>query len=89
MNTTLTLTGIAHGGEAFGQHEGKIVFVPYTIPGEVVEVEIVEEKACGARARLVDILEASPDRVEPPCPYLLGNAAAVNGSTLAMSDSWC
>ena len=69
MNTTLTLTGIAHGGEAFGQHEGKIVFVPYTIPGEVVEVEIVEEKARWARARLVDILEASPDRVEPPCPY--------------------
>ena len=69
MNTTLTLTGIAHGGEAFGQHEGKIVFVPYTIPGEVVEVEIVEEKARWARARLVNILEASPDRVEPPCPY--------------------
>ena len=49
MNTTLTLTGIAHGGEAFGQHEGKIVFVPYTIPGEVVEVEIVEEKAGAGR----------------------------------------
>ena len=71
MNTTLTLTltGIAHGGEAFGHHDGKIVFVPYTIPGEIVEVEIVEEKPRWARARLVRLLEQSPDRVEPPCPY--------------------
>lgn len=71
MNTTLTLslTGIAHGGEAFGHHDGKIVFVPYSIPGEVVEVEIVEEKPRWARARLVRVVEASPDRVEPPCPY--------------------
>ncbi len=69
MNTTLTLTGIAHGGEAFGQQQGKIVFVPYAIPGEVVEVEIVEEKPRWARARLVRVVEASSDRVEPPCPY--------------------
>jgi 23S rRNA (uracil1939-C5)-methyltransferase len=69
MKTTLTLTGIAHGGEAFGHHDGKIVFVPYSIPGEVVEVEIVEEKPRWARARLVNVLEPSPNRVEPPCPY--------------------
>ena len=66
---TLTLTSIAHGGEAIGHHEGKIVFVPYAIPGETAQAEIVEEKQRWARARLVRVLKPSPDRVLPPCPY--------------------
>jgi len=66
---TLHLTAIAHGGEALGRHEGKVVFVPYAIPGETVRVEVVQEKARWARARLLEVLEPSPDRVEPPCPY--------------------
>lgn len=69
MTITITLTGIAHGGEAIGHHAGKIVFVPYTIPGETVEIEIVEEKARWARARLLRVVEPSPDRVAPPCPW--------------------
>lgn len=66
---TLTLTGIAHGGEAFGHHEGKIVFVPYTIPGEVVRVELIEDKAKWARGRLIEVIRPSRDRRDPPCPY--------------------
>ncbi|MCS6845878.1 MAG: 23S rRNA (uracil(1939)-C(5))-methyltransferase RlmD [Caldilineales bacterium] len=66
---TLTLTGIAHGGEAFGVHDGRIVFVPYAIPGEQVQVELVEAHRRWARARLLRVLSPSPDRVEPPCPY--------------------
>lgn len=66
---TITLTSIAHGGEAIGHHAGKIVFVPYAIPGETVEAEIVEEKQRWARARLVRVLKPSPDRVLSPCPY--------------------
>ena len=65
----LTLDGIAHGGEAIGRHAGKTVFVPYAIPGERVRIELVEERERWARARLVEVLSASPDRVEPPCPY--------------------
>jgi 23S rRNA (uracil1939-C5)-methyltransferase len=65
----LKLTDMAHGGSALGRHKGQVVFVPYTIPGETVRVEIVESRSRWARARLLDILEASPHRVEPPCPY--------------------
>lgn len=65
----LQLTGIAHGGEAFGYHQGRVVFVPYAIPGETVTVEFVEEKPKWARARLVHVQTPSPDRVAPPCPY--------------------
>jgi len=66
---TLRLTGIAHGGEALGRHEGRVVFVPYAIPGETVRVEIVQEKERWARTRLLEVLVPSPDRIEPPCPY--------------------
>jgi 23S rRNA (uracil1939-C5)-methyltransferase len=65
----LMLDSVAHGGEAIGRYAGKVVFVPYAIPGERVRAEVVEEKERWTRTRLVAVLEASPDRVEPPCPY--------------------
>ncbi len=65
----IDLTGIAHGGEAIGRHAGKTIFVPYAIPGERVTVELVQEKAHWARARLLSVQTPSPDRVTPPCPY--------------------
>jgi tRNA/tmRNA/rRNA uracil-C5-methylase (TrmA/RlmC/RlmD family) len=43
--------------------------VPFAIPGERVVVEVVDDRKRWARARLVEILEASADRVDPPCPY--------------------
>ncbi|MBL7066211.1 MAG: class I SAM-dependent RNA methyltransferase, partial [Anaerolineae bacterium] len=65
----LQLTTIAHGGAALGRHEGRVIFVPYALPGETVRVEITEDKGRYAFARLVDVLEPSLDRVAPPCPY--------------------
>jgi 23S rRNA (uracil1939-C5)-methyltransferase len=65
----LRLDGIAHGGEALGRDQGRVVFVPFAIPGERVRVELLEEKARWARARLIEVLEPSADRVDPPCPY--------------------
>ena len=65
----LELTAMAHGGFALGRHAGRVVFVPYAIPGETVRVEIVETHDRWAQARLSEILVPSPQRVEPPCPY--------------------
>jgi 23S rRNA (uracil1939-C5)-methyltransferase len=65
----LKLDSLAFGGDAVGRHEGKVIFVPYGIPGEVVRVTIVQDKGRYAHARLLEILEASPLRVEAPCPY--------------------
>jgi 23S rRNA (uracil1939-C5)-methyltransferase len=63
------LTTMAHGGDALGRHEGKVVFVPYAIPGETVRAEIVEDKEHYAFARVTELLEPSPHRIDPPCPY--------------------
>jgi 23S rRNA (uracil1939-C5)-methyltransferase len=65
----LQLTAVAHGGTALGRHQGQVIFVPYAMPGEVVRVEIVEASSRWAQARLVEVLQPSPQRVEPPCPY--------------------
>ncbi|MGE3268089.1 MAG: class I SAM-dependent RNA methyltransferase, partial [Chloroflexota bacterium] len=66
---TLELTGVAHGGEAIGRHEGRVFFVPFGLPGETVTAEIVQDKADYARAEIVEIVEASPARVTAPCAY--------------------
>lgn len=63
------LTDVAHGGEAIGRLDGRVVFVPRGLPGEEVEVELVQDKPDYARGEIVEILRASPERVEPPCPY--------------------
>lgn len=66
---TVELTTMAHGGDALGRHVGKVIFVPYAMPGEVVRAEITEDKGPYAFARLVEVVERSPERIDPPCPY--------------------
>ena len=50
-------------------HEGKTVFIEGAIPGEEVEVRILQEKKDILRARVSRVIKASPDRVEPVCPH--------------------
>jgi tRNA/tmRNA/rRNA uracil-C5-methylase (TrmA/RlmC/RlmD family) len=65
----LTIQDIAFGGEGVGRLEDFVVFVPFVLPGEMVEVEITELKKRFARANLIRIIQPSPDRVEPLCRY--------------------
>lgn len=60
---------MAHGGEAVARRDGKAHFVAGVLPGEVVEAVVIEDRGSWARADLVEILEASPERREPPCPH--------------------
>lgn len=66
----LTPDRLVAGGDAFARDvDGRVVFVQGALPGEVVEVEIVESKKDFARGRLVDILERSPMRDSPSCAH--------------------
>jgi tRNA/tmRNA/rRNA uracil-C5-methylase (TrmA/RlmC/RlmD family) len=64
----------AHGGFCIARHDntpgGRVVFVRHALPGERVQA-LVTEDAGGSfvRADAVAVMVASPDRVEPPCPY--------------------
>lgn len=66
---TLTVSDVAFGGEGVARLEDFVVFVPFVLPGEVVEAEVAEVKKRFARARLLRIIQASKDRVTPACPY--------------------
>lgn len=66
----LELTGMAFGGDAFGRDEGgRMVFVPFGLPGERVRVEPTDEHARWARARILEILVPSAQRVAPRCKH--------------------
>jgi 23S rRNA (uracil1939-C5)-methyltransferase len=67
--TRLRIEKLVPGGEGLARHDGRVVFVPGVLPGEEVSVEFTETKKDFARARVVEILEPSPDRVAPPCAY--------------------
>lgn len=66
---------VAHGGHVVGriataEPDGRplVVFVRHALPGERVRVRITETARSFARGDAVEVLVASPDRVEPPCP---------------------
>jgi tRNA/tmRNA/rRNA uracil-C5-methylase (TrmA/RlmC/RlmD family) len=63
------IVDMAFGGEGVGKLEGFVIFVPFVITGEAALVEITESKKDFARAKLLQILNPSPDRVDPKCQY--------------------
>ena len=65
----LRLASMTYGGDAFGRAGGKAIFAPGGIAGELVRAEIVEERGRFARARLVEVIEPAPERVQPRCPH--------------------
>ena len=69
MSFELTATKLIYGGEALGHHAGRTVLVPRVLPGECVQVEEVRTAKGVVHARPLRILQAAPQRTDPPCPY--------------------
>lgn len=65
----LDITDMTHDGRGVGRREGKAVFVSGALPGEQVMVSQTKRSRHFDEARTVDVLRASPDRVEPRCPH--------------------
>ena len=64
------ITTPVYGGEGMGRlADGRAVFVPYCLPGELVRVAIVEEKRGFARARLLEVVRPSLQRIAPRCRH--------------------
>ncbi|MBI9048156.1 MAG: class I SAM-dependent RNA methyltransferase [Anaerolineaceae bacterium] len=61
---------MVYGGAGLGRTvEGKAVFVPYVLPGELVDVRIVQEKKGHIHAELIEVLKPSDKRVVPFCKH--------------------
>ncbi len=66
----VTASEVAHGGWCVARLDsGPVVFVRHALPGERVLARVTEVTSRLLRAEVADILAASPDRVEPPCPH--------------------
>jgi len=62
-----TIESLAYGGDGIARVDGRVVFVPGTIPSETVSIRITQEKKNFARGAVAEILEPSPDRIDPCC----------------------
>jgi len=66
----ISVTTLIYGGEAMGRlPDGRAVFVLFGLPGEHVRVRLTEEKRGFARGEIVEILQASPERILPRCKH--------------------
>ena len=74
----LTIEDMSQAGEGIGHAEGLTVFVKDTAPGDRIRARLIKEKKNLAYGRLEEVLEPSPDRVEPVC----GKARSCGGCTM-------
>jgi 23S rRNA (uracil1939-C5)-methyltransferase len=64
----LTVERVVAGGDGLARaDDGRVVFVPGGLPGEIVDVELVGVKKDFARSRVVELVQSSPLRVDVPC----------------------
>ena len=63
----MRIDSLTNLGAGVGRIDGWVVFVPYALPGELVKARIFRNDKNHSQADLVEILESSPDRVEPGC----------------------
>ncbi len=68
---TVDVGPVAHGGHCVARHEGQVLFVRHTLPGERVVARVTEGRVGDSflRADAISVESASPDRVEAPCSY--------------------
>ena len=68
VGTELNIEKLVYGGDGLSRLEGEVIFVPYVLPGEVVNAERIGARKKVQCAELKEVLTASPDRVAPACP---------------------
>lgn len=67
MTSSVRIVKNVYGGDGLGRlADGRVVFVPGAWAGEQVKAEIVDERRHFVKARLVDVLDSSPERLSPP-----------------------
>lgn len=70
MQSVVKVEKIVFGGNGLARlPDGKVVFIPYTLPEEVLKIRIDKDYGDYAEGEIERILEASPFRIEAPCAY--------------------
>jgi 23S rRNA (uracil1939-C5)-methyltransferase len=78
----LKIDSLALGGDGVARHENFTFFVPFSVPGDKLEVKVTEVHKTYGRARITRVVEAGADRVAPPCP-VAGNCGGCHWQQLS------
>lgn len=65
----ITIEKLSHDGRGIAHLDGKTIFVENALPGETVVIEIFRKHRRYAEAKIINIIQASPERVTPPCEH--------------------
>ena len=65
----IKIEDISHSGSGVGKIDGKVIFVPHTDIGEIVEIKNIKKGSKFDKAEVANVLTPSKDRCVPSCPY--------------------
>ena len=65
----VVIESLGHDGRGVTHLDGKAVFIDGALPGEVVSFEYLSSRRKFDEGRVINVQQASPDRVEPKCPH--------------------
>jgi tRNA/tmRNA/rRNA uracil-C5-methylase (TrmA/RlmC/RlmD family) len=65
---TLTVGAPANGGSCVARHDGRVVFVRYALPGELVRAQVTADRGSYLHAETIEVIEPSADRIASLCP---------------------
>ncbi|MGD9842029.1 MAG: 23S rRNA (uracil(1939)-C(5))-methyltransferase RlmD [Steroidobacteraceae bacterium] len=65
----LEVVDLSHEAQGIAKLDGRVVFIPGALPGETVEVQLLQRRKGIQEAKLVQVIKASADRVEPKCQH--------------------
>jgi 23S rRNA (uracil1939-C5)-methyltransferase len=89
LSYELVIDALAYGGNGVGRHQGKAVFLPWTLPGDRISWRPLKERKNYFEGEVVSLLAAGPGRCEPRCP-LFGRCGGCQWQhvTYAQQLSW-
>jgi 23S rRNA (uracil1939-C5)-methyltransferase len=89
-NVRTRISGIGSDGDGIGRMaDGRPLYLPYTLPGEMVEARPMSRRGGGLAAIAETILETSEDRVAPPCPHFgICGGCTLQHWALPALESW-
>lgn len=65
----IQIEGIAAEGKAIARLDNKVIFVPYAVPGDIVNIQVTRKKSHYAEATITSIIQPSPMRIQPFCKH--------------------
>ena len=64
-----TIEKLVYGGDGLARVDGRVALTPFVLPGETVQASAEPSKGGVLRGKLLDVINPSPLRARPPCPY--------------------